>query len=168
MTALKNFIPSLTLLLITLLSALPWGLSAESRFFLPLLPAVAIHYWQVRRPEAVPVWLVFVLGILLDVSTGGPLGYWSLIYLIAFALAALASQWRDWGPAGRLIAFLISLALLAGIEVMLASVYFAEWSDWAPRLRAYAAGVVAYLVMALIFRVFDSARDEARGFLRGV
>lgn len=34
---------------LALIAALPLGVPAEDRFFLPLLPVVAIHYWTLRH-----------------------------------------------------------------------------------------------------------------------
>ena len=82
----------ISIAVLTLLAALPWGLPTEDRFFLPLLPVVAIHYWALRRPEVLPEWFVFLAGLLLDVFTHGPLGYWPLVYLVAYALGVLGSE----------------------------------------------------------------------------
>ena len=41
--ALKYTAPILTITGLTLIAVLPWGLPSENRFFLPLLPIIAIH-----------------------------------------------------------------------------------------------------------------------------
>ena len=90
MVFLDRLIPALTIIVATVLVALPWGMAAENRFLLPLLPLIVIHFWTLRRPGDVAEWWVFVAGLSLDILTNGPIGYWALIYLLGYAAAVLS------------------------------------------------------------------------------
>ncbi len=54
MRILARLGPTLPVLALVLVAALPWGLPPEGRFFLPLIPFVAVHYWALRHPAALP------------------------------------------------------------------------------------------------------------------
>lgn len=164
MKALSIFFPFLSLCGLTVLAALPWGLPTEDRFFLPLLPVIAIHYFALRRPEALPEWSVFLSGLLLDVFTHGPLGYWPLVYLAAYTLGVLGRETGKSSQAVRIALFGGSLVTVAALCWAVASVYFLEFADWRPYVRGAALAALATLVIMPLLHVFAApaaARDDA-------
>ena len=81
LTLLRNATPGLIILFLLFLTNLPYG-SPEIIFLIPPLALVGIFHWGIYRPDLLPRWLVFFIGILQDVMSGGILGIWSLIYLL--------------------------------------------------------------------------------------
>ncbi|MEQ1719057.1 MAG: hypothetical protein ABL907_24235 [Hyphomicrobium sp.] len=143
--------PFLSIAMLTVLAALPWGLPTEDRFFLPMLPVVAIHYWALRRPEFLPEWFVFLSGLLLDIFTHGPLGYWPLVYLAAYTLGIAGGEAGAKGIWMRLALFAVSLGVVAVAGWAVASVYFLEFADWGPYVRgAWLAAGAAFVIMPLL------------------
>ena len=170
MRALKHTAPILSIAVLTLIAVLPWGLPSESRFFLPLMPIIAIHYWGLRRPESVPEWPVFMAGLTLDVLTQGPLGYWALIYLLGYFLGALCEPYGRHSQRMRVALFAAALVGVTVAAWLLSSAYFMELADWRP----YAAGagyaaIAAIIIVPLLhwLSAAKDARDNAR-FARGV
>jgi rod shape-determining protein MreD len=170
MQILTQAIPSLSVALLSLLAMLPWGLPSNSRFVLPLLPYIAIHYWTARDPERLPAWVVFACGLAVDVLTNGPLGYWSLIYLAGYVFATGAGEVRSTGPGARWLLFLSSLAMLVVCAWALSSLYFFDLVEWTPFAWAAVAAGIAYPVIAYILRALDprSARRLNDRLERGV
>lgn len=160
MNALKYIAPFASIAFFTVLAALPWGLPTEDRFFLPLLPCVAIHYWAMRRPDHVPEWFVFAAGLLLDVFTHGPLGYWSLIYLLAQSLGVLGTEAIRSGVWVRLGLFGASLVAVTFVSWVVASVYFLELADWMPYARAAIMAALASIVIIPVLHILDAPRSE--------
>lgn len=160
MSALKYIAPFASIAFFTVLAALPWGLPADDRFFLPLLPCVAIHYWAMRRPDHVPEWFVFAAGLLLDVFTHGPLGYWSLIYLLAQSLGVLGTDAIRSGVGVRLGLFAASLAAVTAVSWIVASIYFLEFADWVPYARAAVMAGLASIVIIPILHVLEAPSSE--------
>ena len=147
----SKFLAPVSVAVLTILSALPWGVPAEYRFVLPLLPVVAIHYWVLRGHAAVvPEWFVFLCGLLLDVLTNGPLGFWSMIYLFAFGLATLSRPWANEGVFGRWLLLLAALAILSMSAWIISSIYAVEIVDWAPFVRGALAAGLAHPFLALL------------------
>ena len=152
MPALKYIVPLSSIILLTLIAALPWGLPSEDRFFLPFLPVVAIYYWALRRPELVPEWFVFLSGLCLDTLTHGPLGYWALVYLAAYASGVMSQPFGNTGSLARIGLFIASLSAVAFAAWAAASLYFVEFADWTAFARgAGLAGAAAILIVPLLY-----------------
>ncbi len=152
MPALKYIVPLSSIVLLTLIAALPWGLPSEDRFFLPFLPVVAIHYWGLRRPEFVPEWFVFMAGLGLDTLTHGPLGYWALVYLAAYAFGVLSQPFGNNGFMVRTGVFVLSLLSVSFTAWAAASLYFVEFADWTAFARgAGLSGAAAILILPLLY-----------------
>ena len=50
---------------------------AELPFFL-----ITIYYWSLYRPTLIPVWLVFLSGLVMDLLSGVPLGLHAFIFVL--------------------------------------------------------------------------------------
>jgi rod shape-determining protein MreD len=158
--SLKELMPAVSVALVTLLAALPWGLPSEARFLLPLLPYATIHFWAVRLPALMPEWLVFLSGLAADVLTHGPLGFWSLVYLLGYMLVQVLRDFNRWGAAGRWLLFSITIALLAFAQWLVASVYFMNAADWIPLVRSAAVICLLYPLMGLLLRPLNRLRPR--------
>lgn len=169
MQPLRYIAPIVSLAILTLVAALPWGLPSQYRFFLPLLPVVAIHYWSLRHGALIPEWCVFLAGLTLDILTHGPLGYWALIYLIAHVLAVISAPYASRGHAARLALFALALIGVTVTAWAVSSIYFLEPADWRPyAIGAAFSGFVALLLVPVL-RVVDT-KQGTRGngrFVRG-
>ena len=47
----------------------------------PILPLVSIYHWAIYRPNLLPVFAVFILGLLQDILVGTPIGLYTLVFL---------------------------------------------------------------------------------------
>ncbi len=139
-------------------AALPWGLPSEDRFFLPLLPVVAIHYWTLRYPRLIKEWFVFLAGLGLDVLTNGPLGYWSLVYLVGYFCAVVAEPNAHSGQLGRLLYWIAAMLITTTVAWAVSSIYFLEVADWRP----FAYGMVFALGAGAILVPFLHALDPEK------
>jgi rod shape-determining protein MreD len=52
----------------------------------PSLSLIAVFYWTLYRPELIPVWTVFVLGVVQDALAGLPLGVSACTLTVAHAI----------------------------------------------------------------------------------
>jgi rod shape-determining protein MreD len=158
MTAFAKVFAPLSIAILVVLSALPWGLPAESRFVLPLLPAVAIHYWVLRgKADTVPEWFVFLVGLLLDILTNGPLGFWSLIYLLTYVTAALSAPFCHGGPVQRWAMMFAAMLLVTSLAWAASSLYSLQIADWQPFAWGATTAAIAHPLLAFLFRAVDSS-----------
>ena len=72
----------LTVLLV-LISVLPLPILGFTRV-MPLLPLMSIYLMAVYHPNLMPVYAVFLIGLLQDILTGIPMGIHALTYLVAY------------------------------------------------------------------------------------
>jgi rod shape-determining protein MreD len=148
---------------LALIAALPLGVPAEDRFFLPLLPVVAIHYWTLRHDAWLPEWVVFLAGLTVDILTHGPLGYWALIYLLAHLIATLSARLHVEGTLARLVLLGFAIALVTFVGWAVASIYFFDFMDAVPYVTgALLASLCALLIVLPILRVLDGAVEPSR------
>lgn len=161
---MKRIAAVITVTLVTFLAALPWGLPAEYRLVLPLLPFLAIHFWTLHGIALVPEVLVFAAGLSFDFLSDGPLGYWALMYLTGYALtlAVAGSVMASSGP-GRLLLLVGTLLSLVVVEVTLSALYFNAAADWWPPLVAATVAVLVYPALAALLRALAGPRPSSTG-----
>ena len=69
----RSLFPFLITLTMVLLTAMPLRLPQLSAI-MPALALVAVCYWAIHRPQLLPLWTVFLIGLLQDLLSGGPIG----------------------------------------------------------------------------------------------
>lgn len=150
---MKSIAAAISIALVTFVTSLPWGVPAEFRLVLPLLPFLAIYYWTLHGIALVPEALVFAAGLAVDFLSDGPLGYWALMYLVGYALTLMAATTALAGSApGRLLLLVVTLFALAVAEVSLSALYFNAVADWSPPLTAALVAVLVYPALAIVLR----------------
>ena len=169
MMIVKVVAPLLSIIILTVIAALPWGLSSEDRFVLPLLPIVAIHYWSLRQSETIPEWFVFLAGLSLDILTHGPLGFWSLIYLLSYYLGVVSHALGLRGQSARLVLFAVSLLAITAAAWLISSIYVLEFMDWRPFATGAAYAGLGALFIVPLLHIFAprSERQDYLNFKRG-
>jgi rod shape-determining protein MreD len=163
-------IPALTVIIATLIAILPFGAGDMVRTCLSFLPLMTIHYWSARRPHLVPVAVVFVVGLIIDVLTHGPVGFWALLALTAAGTAQIETAATGQSTtAGRAAVFALTMVLAAGLCWAIASLYTGQTIDVQPFLVAALTAVALYPLMAVLLMPIDRLWDTQRSrlFMRG-
>ena len=91
---------AVTIMVSLLFYATPARLT-QATDLMPLLPLIALFLWSTIRPYFIPPIVIFVVGILQDLLTSGPMGVWALAYLVALTVMRVRkedSTTRDLGP----------------------------------------------------------------------
>jgi len=141
-------LPALSVLFAVLATAVPWGLPADATFILPLVVVMMVFCWRALPGTVLPPYLAMLLGLLTDVMSGGPLGFWALMTLIAATAGARAPSltdgqdlnrlWLVWGPVAGVVAC---------FGWLLASLYFLRWIDWWPIAFGALASIALFPVV---------------------
>lgn len=158
-----TLLPALSILILALFALLPWGGGDTARFAAAMMPMLAIRYWAIRRPDHVPAALAFATGLLLDVVSYGPLGFWALIALAALGLGRITVSLHHapsllWSAASLMIASAV-LALLAWL---VSSIYFSRPVPWQPT----ALGAFAAVALSPLLNLFFDPLDRLWGGTR--
>jgi rod shape-determining protein MreD len=82
--AARRFTPFGLTVLLVLLNIMPLQVPGLAQV-MPLLPLMSIYLWAVHQPDLMPVYAVFLVGLLQDTLSSVPLGVYGLTYLIVYA-----------------------------------------------------------------------------------
>jgi rod shape-determining protein MreD len=132
----------------------------------PLLALMPVYFWTLVRPDLMPPWAAFVLGLVQDLLSGMPPGVWAASFIAAYALIdrqrdsfASLSGWA------AILGFGV-VALVANIcAFLLVSFYFLRIPPVTPVLGLLVVTVVLYMPTGFILggihrRLVGSARTQ--------
>jgi len=145
---MSPILPALSVLFAVLATAVPWGLPADATFMLPLVVVMMVFCWRLMPDAVLPLTACLLLGLLTDVMSGGPLGFFALMALIAASVGGLlrvSLEPRDVWPLWLIWS---ALALALGVlGWLLGSLYFFRWIDWWPILFGTLASIALFPVV---------------------
>jgi len=78
--AARRLTPFGLTLILVVLNVVPLHVPALAMVF-PVLPLIAIYHWAIYRPELMPYYAVFFIGLLQDILTNMPIGVNALVFL---------------------------------------------------------------------------------------
>ena len=141
-------LPVLSVLLLVLTTAVPWGLPPDATFILPLVVVMMVFCWRTIPDAVLNPAVAMLLGLFTDVMSGGPLGFFGLLALIA----AIAGEWaRGLGEGRRMRAlwlfWIVFVALLAGFGWLVASLFYMRWIDPRPIVIGAFASILLFPVV---------------------
>jgi len=148
---MSRILPAVSVLLAVFATAIPWGLPAGATFIPPMVVMMMIFCWRALPGTVLPLSLAFVLGLLTDFMSGGPLGFWALMALIAAQTGGRApSLAESRGPNRLWLVWTGVAASLGALSWLLASLYMVQWLDPWP----FAFGtLVSVLIFPLLLRL---------------
>jgi rod shape-determining protein MreD len=130
---MTKFLPALSVLFAVVATAVPWGLPADATFILPLVVVMMVFCWRAIPAAELHPTVAVGLGLLADLMSGGPLGYWALMCLIAATIGGWAGSLAEARTLGRhWLIWSMLVAVLAGFGWLLASLYYFRWIHWWP------------------------------------
>jgi len=100
--------------------AVPWRMTDDWVATFSLIPLAFMIIVLLRAPEtAVPSWLAFGCGIVMDTLSHGVLGYWALTYTACTPLARLVSSELNAGLINRICLHAAMAAFVFMLHVLL-------------------------------------------------
>ncbi len=142
-------IPFSVSLLLVLAAMLPYGLP-KSSLAAPVLALISVYYWSVFRPELMPAGAAFLLGLLVDVLSGGPPGLNALVLIMVHWAAS--GQRRALAGKSFAVGWLGYLLIAAGAAVVnwfFASLFHTTAIESVPLIVSHAIGTAAYPLVAI-------------------
>lgn len=104
----------------------------------PLLPMIGIYFWAVYRPDLMPMFAVFTIGIMCDFLSGLPVGV-SVLTFLAVQAAAMAQRAFFIGKSFIIVwlGFVIVAAGAMSLQWLLLSMLSGTFVDGRPALYQY-------------------------------
>ena len=136
-TWVRHLVPFGVTMALLLLTAIPTHLPGLSGI-VPMLPLMGVYYWAIYRPDLLPAWVAFVIGLLYDIICGTPLGVNALVLLVVQGVAA--GQRRFFLGKSFLVAwwaFGLLAAGAAGATCLLVTALYGRALDASPLLFEY-------------------------------
>jgi rod shape-determining protein MreD len=119
---------------------------------MPMLPLITLFIWSTVRPRFIPPIVIFIVGLLNDVLTGGVLGIWALAYLTALTIARSRDEdgpTREFGPVW--IRFIVVLAIAMPVAWGAGSLAIGQLAPVRPLLIESVASGLMFPLLALLF-----------------
>ncbi len=142
-------VPTVVSLFLILAAMLPYGLP-KSSLAAPVLAMISVYYWSVFRPELMPAGAAFLIGLMVDVLSGGPPGLNALVLILVHWAAS--GQRRALAGKSFAVGWLGYLLIAAGAAVInwfVASVFHTTAIESVPLLVSHAIGTAAYPLVAI-------------------
>jgi rod shape-determining protein MreD len=134
---IRHLVPAGVTILLLLLTAVPTRLPGFAQVA-PLLPLMAVFYWAIYRPDLLPAWAAFAIGLLWDILAGTHIGVGALVLLLTQGVTA--SQRRFFLAKSFLFAwwvFALLSAAAVGLSWLLMAVLNGKASDPMPAMIGY-------------------------------
>jgi hypothetical protein len=155
-------IPGLMLGLLPAFAAYPWQMPMGGDLALPFLTLATIVFCALRYPGLIPSPLIFLSGLACDLFTRSPLGFWSLLFLLAqfcgSAGNALARNFIVLNSGRWLVAACFGVTLLASMLAAwgLASLYQSEWQNFLTMVEGMAVALLLLPLPLLVLISFEN------------
>ena len=81
----RQLTPFALTLLLVIVGQLPWHLPGLAQVA-PLMPLMAVYHWTIQRPDLLPAHAVFLIGLLVDLLSGGLIGVNTLVLLTVYGV----------------------------------------------------------------------------------
>lgn len=144
-------VPMALSLLLLLLSALPYPLPYFA-MLCPAVPIIAVYYWALHAPEALPIWAAFLLGLAADVLAAGPLGLTAFVLVAAHGLTTSQRRALRGNAAPVLwVGFIVVAVVAALLHWAGASLMASRPLSPLPQLLQLVVTVLAYPFGAALF-----------------
>ena len=129
----------------------------------PMLPVMAVYYWSLHRPELLPFWAVFLIGLVIDTLTGGTLGFNALMLLLVAAFMRPQRRYLfERGFAVHWIVFMVVVAVFEFLRwVLMAAIAHTFLSLGDPALRVLLAIALYPCLSWFLLRVDQLALKQA-------
>jgi rod shape-determining protein MreD len=158
---LRAVLPLGALFFLTAAAVLPW-LDKDSAVVAAMLPVFAIQYWSLRRPELFPEIAVLFSGLTVDLLSGGPLGFWTSLYVCAWLIAAVMRPWAFFaGKLGRWGLFAIAAGGVVFLAFVLGAIVGQPVASVGSLLGVWLWLVLLYPPVAAVLRLLDGPRQPA-------
>jgi rod shape-determining protein MreD len=150
---LKSCVPYVALLLCVLADIVSFDIPTYQNIR-PSFSLMGLFYWSIFRPSVVPVWLAFLIGIVLDVMSGYPAGMNALFFSII--LLVLGDQRRIFLRQSFLtvyLGFALVLVLFYGGQWLIFSGIAGTFLPFSPALGAMALSLLFFPVVSLVMNM---------------
>ncbi len=144
-------LPAFLLLALPAFAAFPWQITFGQAIALPFLTLLTILFGSVRYPGLFLSPIVFISGLLCDLFTRSPLGFWTLLFLLTLACArATTLLTAQRGDLATYLCLVTALIFMTASVWGLTSLYQLAFQDVRPTIEGMLMALLLLPVPALL------------------
>lgn len=119
---------------------------------MPVLPLIAVYFWTVQAPAQLPSPAVFLIGVLHDFLSGGPLGLWPAVYLcVQYVVLTQRAYFAGREIQVLWVGFAVAAIMASAMIWLITSLLNGRVLSIGPLLWIMLATVLVYPVFAALF-----------------
>ncbi|MDA9008894.1 rod shape-determining protein MreD [Alphaproteobacteria bacterium] len=122
----------------------------------PSMTIISVYFWSISRPELLPLYLVFGLGLIEDALIGEPLGIQAIVLVLIAYTVSTQRHFFTFAPFGYIFSsFILAAAAGLGVNWLVNSLYYWKFWDITPLLVKAAMTVIFYPVVHWLLAKVD-------------
>jgi rod shape-determining protein MreD len=119
---------------------------------MPAFALMAIYYWAIVRPDMFPVYAVFLVGLLSDLLSAGPIGLWAFVYVLTYVVVLTQRFLVVNAPFSIFwLGFFLAAAFAGAVSWGVASLIYGSVLALRPILMHMLVTVALFPVLAFLF-----------------
>ena len=147
----RGLTPLMLTMILVLIGMVPLQ-NPDIAALVPSMALIAVYYWAVHRPDLLPLWVTFMIGLFEDLLSGGYVGVGILSLLLVYSVVEL--QRRLFLRASFQMLWMLFAMTAAGamyLAWVLNCLLYADWLSFWPVLFQFLTTVAAYPLIAWLF-----------------
>jgi rod shape-determining protein MreD len=120
----------------------------------PMFGLMPIYFWCLVRPDLMPPFAVFIIGVLQDLLGGGAAGVWTLSFIAAYAIVDRErDSFAGLAGIGAILGFGAAMLSAGAAAYFITAIYYWRMPPVAPIVVEIAVSVIFYIPVALMLGV---------------
>jgi rod shape-determining protein MreD len=116
----------------------------------PVLALMPVYYWCLVRPDLMPPFAVFIIGVLQDLLSGSPPGVWTVAFVAAYALVDREREsFAGLSGVGAILGFAAAMLAAGATAYGIIAIYYWHLPPLGPILIEIAVSVIFYIPIAV-------------------
>ena len=114
----------------------------------PSMTIISVYFWAIARPDLLPLYAVFILGLIEDALVGGPLGIQAIVLVLVAYFVSTQRHFFTFAPFGYIFStFILVVSAGLGVNWLLNSLYYWQVWEFMPLLVKAAMTVIFYPIV---------------------
>ena len=116
----------------------------------PLLGLMPVYFWCLVRPDLMPPFWAFAIGLLEDILSGGPPGVWAVSFVVTYAaIDRQRDAFAGFSGLGAILGFATAATISCATAYIVVALYYWRVPPLAPVMGELAMTVFFYLPAAI-------------------
>ena len=112
----------------------------------PLFALMPVYFWCLVRPDLMPPWVAFAIGVTEDLLSGGPPGVWAASFMACYAFVGRERDlFAGMAGYGAILGFAAATMLTTGTAYLIVSLYYSRLVPISPLMVEVGVSVVCYV-----------------------